>query len=161
MQKRYANLEQHSEQSLAHRFYQHMIARKLPLPGAPGSLPEQALQHDLMHVVTGFDTDARGESRLAGFYAGVSSRFPIAGADPFTFVMVALLTFHLGYRVGPGFVATERGAVDPQELWRSIEYGLSAPRSPLANWDFYAEMATPLGDVRARFGLPAAGVQYA
>jgi hypothetical protein len=155
---RYAGLAERPDGSLARAFCAHMNAHDLPLPGYPGSLPEQALQHDLMHVVSGFDTDARGESRLAGFYAGVAGKFPIAGADPFTFIMVALLTFQLGYRVGPGFVATERGAVDPRELWTCVESGLRAPRSPLGAWDFHAELSTPLAEVRARFGFPVDGV---
>jgi hypothetical protein len=159
--RRYSGLDTYAEGTLGNRFYLHMTSRRLPLPGAPGSLQELALQHDLMHVVTGFDTDARGESRLAGFYAGVSSRFPVAGADPFTFFMVALLTFHLGYRVGPGFVAAESGSVSPRELWACYEYGAHSARSPLHDWDFGAELTLPLTEVRARFGLPPGAIAQA
>jgi hypothetical protein len=158
--QRYASLEQSADGTLGRAFHAHMTARSLPLPGQRGGLPERALQHDLMHVVTGFDTDALGESRLAGFYAGVSSKFPIAGADPFTFVMVALLTFHLGYRVGPGFVATARGVVSPRELWQCYALGKQALRSPLDNWDFGAEVQLPLAEVRARFGLPQSAITF-
>jgi hypothetical protein len=156
--RRYQGLQQSSEGTFGRAFYTHMTSRKLPLPGIRGSLPERALQHDLMYVVTGFDTDARGESRIAGFYAGVSTAFPVAGADPFTFFMVALMTFHLGYRVGPGFVVTERGSVSPRELWACYEHGKRAPRSPLEDWAFDAELELPLADVRARFGLPPSAI---
>ncbi len=155
--RRYANVATLAHDTLGGAFFSHMSARRLPLPGAKGSLPERALQHDWMHVVTGFDTDPRGESRLAGFYAGVTSVHKVEGTDPFTFVMVALMTFHLGYKVGPSFVLSDRNAVSPRELAEHFIQGTRSPRSPLDDWRFQDELALPLTEVRRTFALPAAG----
>lgn len=150
---RYERLGALPPDTLGHAFFTHMRSRKLPMPGEKGSLPEVAMHHDLMHVLTGFDTDARGEGRLAGFYAGAASRHPIAGADAFTFVMVGLMTFHLGYDVGPTFVGAEHGVVDPHELIRFIELGDGVPFNVLTDWSFAADLLRPLREVRARFGI--------
>lgn len=155
---RYAALERLPRDTLGFAFHAHMRARSLPLPGERGGLIEQAMQHDLMHVVTGCDTDARGEGRLAGFYTGVSARHPVPGADPFTFVMVALMTFQLGFKVGPTFVGADLGVVDPVELFAGIEVGSRAPLSPLTDWRFQEDFAAPLLEVRRRFGLHPEGL---
>jgi hypothetical protein len=155
---RYAALGQLPQDTLGFAFHAHMRTRTLPMPGEAGGLIEQAMHHDLMHVVTGCDTDARGEGRLAGFYAGATTRHPVKGADPFTFVMVALMTFQLGYKVGPSFVGTELGVVDPVELFSGIEVGVRVPHSPITDWRFQDDFATPLVEVRRRFGLHPEGM---
>jgi hypothetical protein len=142
---RYTGLGLLPPDTLGFAFFTHMRSRGLPMPG------------DLMHVITGFDTDARGEGRLAGFYAGATARHPVEGADPFTFVMVGLLTFHLGYPIGPTFVGAERGVVDPAELLAFIELGSQVPLDVIQAWRFEEDLEKPLAAVRARFGLTAAG----
>lgn len=143
--------------TLGFAFQAHMRNRKLPMPGERGSLPERAMHHDLMHVVMGCDTDARGEGRLAGIYAGMTSAHPIAGADPFTFVMVALMTFHLGYKVGPTFVGTELGVLDPTELVALIEVGSRIPINVITDWKFQDDFGRPLTEVRRSFGIDPRG----
>ncbi len=154
---RYEHLGTLPAETLGHAFFTHMRTRKLPMPGEKGSLPEVAMHHDLMHVLTGFETDARGEGRLAAFYAGAASRHPIDGADEFTFVMVGLMTFHLGYDIGPTFVGAKRGAVDPHELVRFIELGNGVPFNLLTDWSFAEDLPRPLREVRARFGIHPEG----
>ena len=154
---RYERLGSLPSETLGAAFFEHMRSRKLPMPGEAGSLPEVMMHHDLMHVITGFDTDARGEGRLAGFYAGATARHPVEGADPFTFVMVGLLTFQLGYRIGPTFVGAERGVVDPSELLAFMELGSRVPVDLVQSWRFEEDLERPLDEVRARFGLPAGG----
>lgn len=154
---RYRALQDLPPDTLGHAFFRHMTHRGLPLPGEAKSLPERAMHHDLMHVITGFDTDARGEGRLAPVYAGMTHRHPVAGADPFTMVMVGLMTFELGYRVGPTFVGAERGVVDPAELFTLIDVGAAVEVDVLTDWNFEAALNQPLVEVRAQFGLPPEG----
>ena len=155
--QRYQNLQSSRPDSLGAAFHRHMRSRKLPLPGEKGSLPELAMHHDLMHVLTGFDTDARGEARLAGVYAGMADRHRVDGGDAFTFVVVGLMTFHLGYDVGPSFVGPRRGAVDPAELLSLVELGSRVPFSVFTQWAFEDDLERPLAEVRARFGFSPDG----
>lgn len=150
---RYAALASAPDDSLGRAFFVHMRARGLPLPGERGSLPELAMHHDLMHVITGFDTDARGEARLAGFYNGAVSRHPVVGGDAFAFIIVALMTFELGYDIGPTFVRPERGAIDPIELIACIDAGARTQVDVLGAWNFREELTQPLRRARARLGI--------
>ena len=154
---RYEALEGLPGDSLGRAFFEHMKSRSLPMPGQKGGLPEPAMHHDLMHVITGFDTDARGEGRLAGFYAGMATRHPVKGADPFAFIVVGLMTFHLGFKVGPSFVGAETGVIEPHEMMTFIELGHRVPFSVFTEWKFADDFAMPLSAVRQNFGLHADG----
>jgi hypothetical protein len=156
--ERYRALADLDEASTGLAFYHHMRHRKLALPGEKGGIFERAIHHDMMHVITGFDTDARGEARLSAYYAGATSRHPIRGADPFTFILVGLMTFELGYNIGPSFVESKRGAVDPHEFFAILDLGHRAPVNILTDWDVRAALSLPLVDVRRTFGLSDLGV---
>jgi hypothetical protein len=134
-----------------------MTSRALAMPGQQNGMPERAMHHDLMHVITGFDTDARGEGRLSAFYAGATDKHRVEGADPFTFVVVGLMTFHLGYKVGPTFVGAEVGVSDPLELMALLDVGSAVPLAFMTEWKFADDFATPLTEVRRRFGLSPSG----
>ncbi len=154
---KYQSLDSLPADTLGSAFFRHMKQRKLALPGEPGGIIEQGLQHDMMHVVTGFDTDAKGESRLAGFYFGALTRHPIKGADAFALIMVALMTFQLGYKIGPAFVGVEHGVVDPEELFSIYDLGHQVSFNLLTEWKIADDFAVPLAQVRQRFGLAAEG----
>jgi hypothetical protein len=154
---KYQSLDSMPAGTLGNAFFRHMKERKLALPGEPGGIIEQGLQHDMMHVVTGFDTDPKGESRLAAYYFGALTRHPIKGADPFALIMVALMTFQLGYKIGPAFVGAEHGAVDPAELFSIYELGQKVSFNVLTEWKIADDFAVPLAQVRQRFGLDAEG----
>jgi hypothetical protein len=153
MAKRYLALGDLPKDTLGYAFFHHMKSRNLGLPGEAGGVPEFGLQHDLTHVVTGFDTDARGESRLGGFYFGAVSRHPIEGADPFALIMVILMTFQLGYRIGPSFVAAEVGQVDPAEVLGCVDVGTRVPFNFLTDWNMQEDLYKPIAEVRAKFGM--------
>jgi hypothetical protein len=154
---RYVALGELPKDTLGYAFFQHMRTRSLKLPGEAGGVPEFGLQHDLMHVVTGFDTDAKGESRLASYFFGAISKNPIKGADPFAFIMVALMTFQLGYKIGPSFVSAEIGVVDPKEMFSCFDVGRKLSFDFLSEWDMQTDLMRPIAEVRQKFGMHADG----
>jgi hypothetical protein len=156
---RYLALGELPKDTLGYAFFQHMRMRSLKLPGEAGGVPEFGLQHDLMHVVTGFDTDAKGESRLAGYCFGAVSKNPIKGADPFALIMVALMTFQLGYNIGPSFVSTQIGVVDPKEMFGCFDVGRKLSFDFLSEWDMQADLKRPIAEVRQKFGLHPDGAK--
>ncbi|HEU4408684.1 MAG TPA: hypothetical protein VFS43_25715 [Polyangiaceae bacterium] len=125
----------------------HFAARGLAFPGEKGGMPERMLHHDLMHVLNGYDTDPAGECELAGFYAGS------AGGDAFTFVAIALATFHLGLRVSPAVVMPARGAFDPERVLAAYLRGRRLRVDVMGQWDYWALMPLPIEEVRARLGV--------
>jgi hypothetical protein len=125
----------------------HFASRRLAFPGEKGGLPERMLHHDLMHVLNGYDTDPAGECELAGFYAGS------AGGDAFTFLVVALATFHLGLRVSPAAVAPARGAFDPERVLAAFLRGRRLRVDVMGQWNYWELMPLPVDEVRARLGI--------
>lgn len=140
---RYRALASQPPGSLGRAFHDHFTSRRLAFPGEKGGMPERMLHHDLMHVLNGFDTDPAGECELAGFYAG------FADGDAFTFIVIALATFHLGLRVSPAVVETSRGAFDPARVLAAFWRGRRIRVDVMGRWDYWALMPLPLDRARA------------
>lgn len=133
--------------SLGGRFFADFAARGLAFPGEPRGLPERMIHHDLMHVVNDYTTEPAGECELAGFYAG------FADGDAFTFIVIALATFHLGLPVSPPMVLPARGAFDPARVLAAFLRGRRLRVDVMGPWDYWALMPLPLAEVRARLGI--------
>lgn len=144
---RFRGLAACPEGSLGRVVTEHFRARRLAFPGEAGGIPERMFHHDLMHVVNGYDTDPAGECELAGFYAG------FAGGESFTFLVIALATFHLGLRVSPSVVEPARGAFDPARVAAAFVRGRGLRVDVMGRWDYWALMPLPLDEARARLGL--------
>jgi hypothetical protein len=136
------------EDSVGHTFVRRLSDVGIPLPGEPGGLQEGALHHDLMHVLTGYSTEPEGECRLAGLYAG----FGYAGWP--AWIVVTLLTFELGLRVGPTFTPPTVGAFDPEAVWAAALRARDARFHPLdADWNIDALWPMPLVQARIDLGF--------
>ena len=143
---RYRALADQPPGSLGRAFSEHFVSRKLAFPGERGGMPEGMIHHDLMHVMNGFDTDPAGECELAGFYAG------FAHGDAFTFIVIALATFHLGLQVSPSVVQSSRGAFDPARVLAAFRRGRRIRVDVMGRWDYWALMALPIERARATLG---------
>jgi len=129
-------------------FWANMTERGIALPGEPGGLPEAGVHHDLLHTLTGYDTDGAGESLLAGFYAG----FGYEGWP--AWVLVALVTFELGLDVGPSFVPPRTGQFDVRGVLAAFERARGAAFHPMdPGWDYRELMPLPLTEARARLAI--------
>jgi ubiquinone biosynthesis protein Coq4 len=99
--------------------------------------------HDVWHAVTGFSTDLAGELGLQAFYlAQLPGRFP------------AVL-------LGGGLLNTALFAWDDREpRMREIVRGwlLGRRAQPLFGADWASLWSTPMGEVRARFGVDRASI---
>jgi hypothetical protein len=147
---RYKKLGLLPEGTLGRAFWAHMTANEFAFPGEPGGLMENGgLQHDALHVMTGYDTDAEGETQIAAFSAACW------GEDPFAFVFMVLLMFHLGVKLSP--IATPaRGTFDPEKIRRAIVRGARCDRRVFDRWDFFELAPLPIAEARAQFGIPEA-----
>lgn len=147
---RYKKLGLLPEGTLGRAFWAHMTQNEFAFPGEPGGLMENGgIQHDALHVMAGYDTDPAGETQIAAF---TSACF---GEDPFAFVFMVLLMFHLGVKIAP--IATPaRGAFDPPRILAAIERGSRADRRIFDCWDFFELAPLTLPEARAHFGIAEA-----
>lgn len=140
--QRFRELESYPSDTLGARFFQHIRSRGLAFPGEKGGVPERMVHHDLLHVLTGYDTDGAGECQLAGFYAG------FADGDAFTFIVVALATFQLGLAVSPAAVTPTVGAFDIERVARAYLRGQRLRVDVMGPWDYWPLMKLPIEEVR-------------
>lgn len=144
---RFRSLASYPDGSFGRTVGDHFVAQGISFPGERNGVPERMVHHDLLHVLTGYDTSPSGECLLAAFYAG------FAAGDGFTFIVIALATFHLGLAVSPSVVKPARGAFDPERAIAAFVRGRALRVDVMGAWDYWALMPLPLPEVRATLGI--------
>lgn len=89
-----------------------------PFPGDPAALNAAfGTPHDSTHVISGYDTSARGELLVSTFTAGMHPINPMSGH-----ILPVIFFFHLGEQLNDvGHAGT--GGLDPDEFWHAWARG--------------------------------------
>ena len=122
-------------------------ARGLSFPGEKGGIPERMVHHDLVHVLNGYDPDPAGECEVGGFYAG------FAEGESFTFLMIALATFHLALPVSPAVVVPAEGALDPERVLAAFLRGRRLKVDVMGPWNYWELFPLTMAEARAHLGI--------
>jgi hypothetical protein len=144
---RYRALGHLPQGTVGRTYFDSMRADGFPLPGEKGSQVEPVVIHDLMHVLSGYATDAEGEIQTAAFSAGNRRQ------DPFTYLFFVLCQFHLGIIEAP-FSFSARGRFDPAAVVRAVNRGMAVTTDLSSGWDPWSIMAITVDDARASLGVP-------
>jgi hypothetical protein len=144
---RYRALGTLPEGTVGRTYFKSMRADGFPLPGEKGSQVEPVVIHDLMHVLSGYRTDAEGEIQTAAFSAGNRKQ------DPFTYIFFVLCQFHLGIIEAP-FSFSARGRFDPAAVVRAVHRGMAVNTDLSSGWDPWSIMEMTVDDARASLGVP-------
>jgi len=116
-------------------------------PGEVGALPEPAARHDLCHLLTGYDTDPRGELLVLAFTAGMR------GEDSFHMICMGMVNFHLGMKV-QAVAEPTTGLFEPAAFARAIERGAAMTIDLLdPAWDVWSIMDRDMDEVRSAINL--------
>ncbi len=143
---RYKRLGLLPEGTLGREFWKHMTKAGFAFPGEVGGLDEVGVHHDMTHVLTGYDTDPEGETQIASFYAGYFKE------DPFAFVWMVLVMFHLGIKLAP--IATPgKGHFNPEKVLRAMRRGAAMKVDLTDHWNYWEVVELPIDEVRARYGI--------
>lgn len=89
-----------------------------PFPGDPAALNAAfGTAHDSTHVISGYDTSARGELLVSTFTAGMHPVNPMSGH-----ILPVIFFFHFGEQMNDvGHAGT--GGLDPDEFWHAWARG--------------------------------------
>jgi hypothetical protein len=89
-----------------------------PFPGEPQALNATfGTPHDSTHVISGYDTSARGELMVSTFTAGMHPINPMSGH-----ILPVIFFFHFGQQLNDvGHAGT--GGLDPDEFWHAWARG--------------------------------------
>src|SRR5262245_31472531 len=87
-------------------------------PGDPTALNATfGTPHDATHIISGYDTSARGEILVSTFTAGMHPVNPVAGH-----ILLVIFIFHLGVALND-VANTTTGGLDPDEFWHAWARG--------------------------------------
>jgi hypothetical protein len=152
---RFEALHDLDHRTFGHAFWAHFRHNDYAFPGEPTALNGRfSVPHDSLHVVTGYDTSARGEILVSTFTASMHRSHPMAGH-----VLPVILSWHL--KIAINDVARDAsGALDPSEFWRSWAAGAEATVDTFApGWDFWRWVNQPLASLRQDWSVPAEGLE--
>ncbi len=152
---RFEALQHLDPEAFGHAFWAHFRHNGYAFPGQTTALNERfCVPHDSLHVLTGYDTSARGEILVSTFTASMHRNHPMAGH-----VLPVILSWHL--KIAINEVARDAsGALDPSEFWRSWAAGAEATVDTFApGWDFWQWVNEPLATLRQRWLVPAEGLE--
>jgi hypothetical protein len=134
------------EGTLGREFWKHMTVRGFGFPGEPGGIPRSVAYHDVAHVLTGYDTDPRGEIQQGCFQGGNRRE------DGFFFIQFAILQFHQGVKLTP-IAKAEVGYFDPARVLWAIHRGASCRVDVTHRWDYWPLLMLPLAEARGEIAL--------
>ena len=153
--ERFKALKALDPKTFGHQFWAHFNRNGYGFPGDPKGLnADFACRHDSVHVLSGYDTTARGEILASTFTASMHRRFPMAGH-----ILPVILSLHLNVRINNVAGAIE-GLLDPTEVWRAYAAGAECKTDTFApEWDFWTYVARPIDDLRRDWNIPVGGLQ--
>lgn len=97
------------------RFYKH---NGYAFPGEPAALNERfGTPHDSTHVISGYDTSARGEILVSTFTAAMHPINPMAGH-----ILPVIFSWHLDIKIND-VAKSAAGGLDPHEFWHAWARG--------------------------------------
>ena len=151
---KYKEYESLPEGTLGRTMTEYYNQNEFPYPGSSNApLSNMLVQHDLHHVLSGYNTTGLGEFCVAGFAYGMT------GESSYSSVLVVFMfQFHLGQVMDPGANAY-RNEYDPAPVFRAYKRGSQCTGEYMTmNYDYHPLMTEKLSDLRARFNISEEGM---
>ena len=124
-----------------------------PFPGDPQALNAAfGTPHDSTHVISGYDTSARGELLVSTFTAGMHPINPMSGH-----ILPVIFFFHFGEQLNDvGHAGT--GGLDPDEFWHAWARGAAMTVDIFKpGWDLWEWVEYDLEELRREWNVTPAG----
>jgi hypothetical protein len=125
-----------------------------PFPGDPQALhAEFGTPHDSTHVISGYDTSARGELLVSTFTAGMHPINPMSGH-----ILPVIFFFHFGQQLNDvGHAGT--GGLDPDEFWHAWARGAAMTVDLFKpGWSVWDWVERDLEELRHAWNVTPAGL---
>lgn len=153
---RFEQLAKLKPETFGHAFYEHYHGNGYDFPGAPNGLNFGfGVPHDSAHVLSGYNTTARGELLVSTFTAGMHPHFPMAGH-----ILPVIFSWHLDIQINP-VAKSARGAFDPDQFWHAWAAGKTCTIDTFSpDWDFWRHVETPLTELRRQWSIPEEGLDH-
>ena len=126
-----------------------------PFPGDPTALNAAfGTAHDCTHVISDYDTSARGELLVSTFTAGMHPINPMSGH-----ILPVIFFFHFGEQLNDVGHAG-KGGLDPNEFWHAWARGAEMTVDIFdPKWNVWDWVEKDLEDLRREWNVTPAGRQ--
>lgn len=124
-----------------------------PFPGDPAALNAAfGTAHDSTHVISGYDTSARGELLVSTFTAGMHPINPMSGH-----ILPVIFFFHFGEQMNDVGHAG-KGGLDPDEFWHAWARGAEMTVDIFdPQWNVWDWVEHDLDELRRRWNVTPPG----
>ncbi|WP_425068260.1 hypothetical protein [Reyranella sp.] len=124
-----------------------------PFPGDPAALNAAfGTAHDSTHVISGYDTSARGELLVSTFTAGMHPINPMSGH-----ILPVIFFFHFGEQLNDVGHAG-KGGLDPDEFWHAWARGAEMTTDLFdPKWSVWDWVEHDLDELRRHWNVTPAG----
>lgn len=124
-----------------------------PFPGEPAALNAAfGTAHDSTHVISGYDTSARGELLVSTFTAGMHPLNPMSGH-----ILPVIFFFHFGEQLNDVGHAG-KGGLDPDEFWHAWARGAAMTTDIFdPKWSVWDWVDHDLDELRRRWNVTPPG----
>jgi tellurite resistance protein len=147
---RYRQLGNLADGTLGRELWRYYREREFAFAGEPGTVPEALVHHDIIHIISGYDSSLEGELQTLAYTAGMRQE------DPFSALFLVLLQFTTGLKVAPGgSLAGARALFDPDKVLAALDRGRGTAVDFSQKHDYWDEMEQSIASLRERFGVPA------
>jgi uncharacterized tellurite resistance protein B-like protein len=143
--RRYIALGELPQGTLGRAYFDLVQGNDLSFPGE-GPIGERGVWHDMIHVMGGYGVDPKGEAEVVAFMAGFRRE------DPFFWVFTSVLQFQVGLRISP-FAPGVPAQIDARQYMLHHARGAKVTCDLSIDWDFRADFAVPVEDLRRRFNV--------
>ena len=128
-------------------------ANGYPFPGDPEALNANfGTPHDSTHVISGYDTSARGELLVSTFTAGMHPINPMSGH-----ILPVIFFFHFGEQLNDVGHAG-KGGLDPDEFWHAWARGAEMTVDIFKpGWNVWDWVERDLEELRSAWNVSPAG----
>ncbi|WP_295144393.1 hypothetical protein [uncultured Reyranella sp.] len=124
-----------------------------PFPGDPAALNAAfGTAHDSTHVISGYDTSARGELLVSTFTAGMHPINPMSGH-----ILPVIFFFHFGEQLNDVGHAG-KGGLDPDEFWHAWARGAEMTTDLFdPKWNVWDWVEHDLDELRRQWNVTSPG----
>lgn len=151
--ERYEALGSLPQNSFGKALWDFDKANGYPFPGDPAALNASfGTPHDSAHVISGYDTSARGELLVSTFTAGMHPINPMSGH-----ILPVIFFFHFGEQLNDVGHAG-KGGLDPDEFWHAWARGAEMTTDLFdPHWSVWDWVDHDLDALRRRWNVTPAG----
>lgn len=145
--KKYEQLEQLPSGTLGKEFWQFYKDHQFTFPGQKYGSPVIITNHDMAHVLGGYNTTPRGELQVASFTAGFRNSGRI------WILLFIISQFQLGVKTVPIDAPVAIGEFNPEEDLLAMQRGSLMNVDLFKDWDYWPIVDHKIDDLRKQYNI--------